>query len=208
MRLGQQSLGTGRWRLSPLFGEGRRERVSLAAGTLAVLVFSQWTGAVGSWLSALACVALTCLVARYCLNRGTHDRAHYRRAWQILAIAAAVKGVWTCLHLTRIQVGVEALWEQAASEGWGALGFGALTIGFYVFSILALGQDRPGSHRGPLSIDVLLLLLGFVSIPMLILPALRSVPGCSEPHTDSLVGLMALGGRLGPHHRRSPRKRF
>ena len=66
---------------------GWRERAWVAATGLAALALSLGPGAPSPWLAAPAWVAFTCLIARYCAKRAKNDRAHYRRAWEVLAFA-------------------------------------------------------------------------------------------------------------------------
>ena len=140
-------------------------------------------------------MAFTYLIARYCARRAKNDRAHYRRAWQVLAFAVAAKGAWELAALLAPQPWPANVWGQASQHGLAGLGFSALAIGFYLFSFLACGQER-SSHRSPLRIDILLMASGLASIPVLMVPVLRVVPGSGESPAAAGCVVLCLGAVL------------
>ncbi len=188
MRAGSAGLGL-------LLRNGWRERAWVAATGLAALALSPGAGAPSPWLAAPAWVAFTCLIARYCAKRAKNDRAHYRRAWEVLAFAVAAKGAWELAALLAPQPWTANVWGQASQGALAGLGYSALAIGFYLFAFLAFGQER-SSHRSPLRIDILLMTSGLVSILVLMVRVLRFVPGSGESADSAGRVMLCLGAVL------------
>ena len=164
----------------------------IAAG-LAVLVLSPWAGVGAVWFAVAACSVLTYLVTRHCVKRARNDRAHYRRAWEVLAVAVFVKAGWEAAALVKPQPWSLTFWGKVSQEGLAAVGFIALTIAFYVVSFLALRQEQHAGYRNALRVDVLLIVSGLVSIQVLSIPVLRLIPGSGESLATLVGGLLWVG---------------
>ena len=124
------------------------------------------------------------------------DRAHYRRAWEVLALAVFAKAAWETVALMAPQPWSASVWGQALQAGLAGLGFNALAVGFYVFSFMAVGQEQSTAHRSPLRVDILLVATGLASITVVTVPVLRSIPGSGEWLAAAIGGLICVGALM------------